>query len=1154
MAVELGGAQTLGLDTGPAIAALDAYGKKADLTAATIVKNQETVNTSFAEAARQATAYSDSLARQQMEVRNAAAATQSAREALRQLTQQQRDYIAAQSKLKDGSAEYQRLQRLLDQNKQKIAEAKQAINENKAATDQERAAVEKLRDARRQTTNATREEAAAARDSAAAAKQSSTATEGTSQSSMTLGGVLQKVRQAFFAVFAVEKVAEVAGKIREVTAEFQKYEITLTGAFDGDQARAQRALVQVQNFADANGIEIASLTDTYVKLVNRGIIPTTTQLRQLSDIAATSGKSTDQFVEALLDAQTGEFERLKEFGIKVKNNGDTITFSFRGVKQEVKNTQQAISEYLFALGDQSGVQGQAAAQLKSLGGAANDSSNALTELYKVLGDRAKGAFSGFSGIVAGAARGLANFFKTTDKAAFEQSAGGIDRYQQFITASFTQVAAQAKASGQDVGQAIEQAAADQEKFAQIRLARAQAALDAYNKKTIANSEGVEFDTRDIQEETRLKAAVDLAKGQLDVLGKASKSVADNATAEADAVGRIAALRLKIAAEEKARDAAPDTNAGNKERVRLVGQLVADNKLLNELLGKQDKAQQAINNKLAAALRALEQERATLTGLAAKAAEKAADDEATRARLTFQEQLRQTEVLKQKLIEREVAVRKAGGRGANADGVIDGAQEKALTQLRLSALDDYYTQLYKITAAREQRLFDLRANDDQKEAEAIDRKYDALIKRTTDNIERQAIEEARARDQLALKAQQEQRRIEGTATLGRANAATIGDTFGEGTGISVIEAKRAEQQALIDIEKKAAEDSLNNTLNRTGKEAEIERAALRAQLARLHQQQVELDKVKSQTPAEDIFYKAIFGEQDSDENRQKLKQIVGEFASAYEATTRAAVQAADQKIAAYDRDIAELSNSLAAQVQLNQAGSASNIKGIIDQINEEKQARADALREKKEAQRQEALINEAQQASALLTAAANLILGWSELPLVGQVLGALSVAAMLATFLSTRATVASATAGSFFVGGYTGDGDERQTSTAVGPRPYEYHRREFVMPHDLTDKYRYPLFEPLHKGKPIDWSAPELQALLPDLGLPSQMQADKRAYVEHNMRISMEPMKAELAGVKAELAEIKATNQQMADEDKHLNLGDGRIARVTKNGSLFITNT
>ena len=38
----------------------------------------------------------------------------------------------------------------------------------------------------------------------------------------------------------------------------------------------------------------------------------------------------DQFIEAIADATTFEFERLKEFGIKSKQIGDDVQFTFRG--------------------------------------------------------------------------------------------------------------------------------------------------------------------------------------------------------------------------------------------------------------------------------------------------------------------------------------------------------------------------------------------------------------------------------------------------------------------------------------------------------------------------------------------------------------------------------------------------------------------------------------------------------------------------------------------------------------------------------------------------------------------------------------------------------------------------------------------------------
>ena len=49
------------------------------------------------------------------------------------------------------------------------------------------------------------------------------------------------------------------------------------------------------------------------------------------------------------------------------------------------------------------------------------------------------------------------------------------------------------------------------------------------------------------------------------------------------------------------------------------------------------------------------------------------------------------------------------------------------------------------------------------------------------------------------------------------------------------------------------------------------------------------------------------------------------------------------------------------------------------------------------------------------------------------------------------------------GGYTGDGDPSETSTALGKRGYKYHKKEFVMNEPLTARHR-DMFEKLHTGQ------------------------------------------------------------------------------------------
>lgn len=68
------------------------------------------------------------------------------------------------------------------------------------------------------------------------------------------------------------------------------------------------------NFANVTPYQTNEVLDAVKKLEIRGLDPTK-YLKSIGDMSAMLGKPLDQAVEAILDAVTGEFERLKEFGI-----------------------------------------------------------------------------------------------------------------------------------------------------------------------------------------------------------------------------------------------------------------------------------------------------------------------------------------------------------------------------------------------------------------------------------------------------------------------------------------------------------------------------------------------------------------------------------------------------------------------------------------------------------------------------------------------------------------------------------------------------------------------------------------------------------------------------------------------------------------------
>lgn len=166
---------------------------------------------------------------------------------------------------------------------------------------------------------------------------------------------------------AVGLVKDLGTAIFETTAKFETYEAVMTNAL-GSKSAALLALHDIQTMASQTPFSVDELTSSFIKFVNRGLKPSMEDMKKMADIAASQGKSFDQLTEAVLDAGTGEFERLKEFGIQASKNGDQVSLSFKGVQKTVANTPQAIQAALLGFGELNGVLGSTDAISKTLAG------------------------------------------------------------------------------------------------------------------------------------------------------------------------------------------------------------------------------------------------------------------------------------------------------------------------------------------------------------------------------------------------------------------------------------------------------------------------------------------------------------------------------------------------------------------------------------------------------------------------------------------------------------------------------------------------------------------------------------------------------------------------------------------------------------------
>ena len=202
--------------------------------------------------------------------------------------------------------------------------------------------------------------------------------------------------KGFIAVQLVRYLKDVGMKSYETRKEYARFEATLRNA-TGSSEEAAKAMKMLQQLAKDTPASVSEWTESYIKLVNRGIKPTTDELTAMGDIAMSQGKDIDQFIEALLDAMTGENERLKEFGITASKNGKTTAYTFRGVTTEVQNTDMAIKNYILSLGKLQGVQGSMATQMNELAGLESNLGDQMDSIYNKIGKKLEPAIKSFMG-------------------------------------------------------------------------------------------------------------------------------------------------------------------------------------------------------------------------------------------------------------------------------------------------------------------------------------------------------------------------------------------------------------------------------------------------------------------------------------------------------------------------------------------------------------------------------------------------------------------------------------------------------------------------------------------------------------------------------------------------------------------------------------
>jgi len=202
-------------------------------------------------------------------------------------------------------------------------------------------------------------------------------------------------------------------QIYQTTASYEKLEASLR-TVTGSMANASSAMRTIREFTATTPFQVTEVADAFIKLKALGLEPSEKALESYGNTSSAMGKSLNQMIEAVADASTNEFERLKEFGIKSRSEGDRVKFTFQGITTEVGKNSQEIQNYLLDIG-QTKFAGAMAQQMETLGGKSSNLSDAFDNLMVALGDA--GLTAAFKGALTWATN-IVNFISTQAIPAF----------------------------------------------------------------------------------------------------------------------------------------------------------------------------------------------------------------------------------------------------------------------------------------------------------------------------------------------------------------------------------------------------------------------------------------------------------------------------------------------------------------------------------------------------------------------------------------------------------------------------------------------------------------------------------------------------------------------------------------------------------------
>ncbi len=114
----------------------------------------------------------------------------------------------------------------------------------------------------------------------------------------------------------------------------------------GDLETAQKTFWSLNGLEDETATATDKLAKAFVDLGNNGLTNSNEQLKTYAVIAHGTGRDINTLTDAVIAFSQGSTKALRQFGITAKDNGDTISLTYKGSTTEIEKNSKALDSYL----------------------------------------------------------------------------------------------------------------------------------------------------------------------------------------------------------------------------------------------------------------------------------------------------------------------------------------------------------------------------------------------------------------------------------------------------------------------------------------------------------------------------------------------------------------------------------------------------------------------------------------------------------------------------------------------------------------------------------------------------------------------------------------------------------------------------------------